>query len=203
MAKEPGEKSASDSGNKKIANMRSIYFHEDDYCQIEILPVENLGFCLKQAGLIDEFSEEHKAGAGYTDMFIRGENPLSIYTKSIPVGVFEEALEVAPKYDEVFTGYSSYCEKCESTNAFGHQENVAVFYEEKDGFVKNIWLALDIYEDNDVSITYNMLTSLAKLGDFIIVDWGWGFIEELHDAARIKQYLQKRLEVFTDSSDEF
>lgn len=42
--------------------MPSIYFHEDDFCQIEILPIENLGFCLKQAGCIEEFAKTHKSG---------------------------------------------------------------------------------------------------------------------------------------------
>ncbi len=28
--------------------MRSIYFHEDDYCQIEILPVQNYEYCKRE-----------------------------------------------------------------------------------------------------------------------------------------------------------
>ena len=178
--------------------MASIYFHEDDYCQIEILPVENFGFCLQQAGLIDEFAEEHRSGGGYTDIFVRDANPASIYCKRIPAGIFESAFEGIPKFDEVFSGYSSYREKCERTSAFGYDANVAVFYEEKDGFIGNIWLALDIYEENDVSIACNILALLSNLGDYIIVDWGWGFIEKLGNTEKIRSYLQKRLETFSD-----
>ena len=178
--------------------MAEIYFHEDDYCQIEILPVENFGFCLQQAGLIDEFAEEHRSGGGYTDIFVRDTNPTSIYSKRIPTDIFESALEGIQKYDEVFSGYSSYREKYEDTSAFGYDVNAAVFYQQKDGFIDNIWLALDIYEENDVSIASNILALLSNLGDFIIVDWGWSFVEKLSNAEIIRLYLQKRLEAFSD-----
>ena len=174
--------------------MASIYFHEDDYCQIEILPVENLGFCLQQLGLIDEFAEEHRVGGGYTDMFVRETNPTSIYSKRIPTAIFESAFEGIPKFDEVFSGYSSYREKCKYTSAFGYNANVAVFYEEKDCFIDNIWLALDIDEEKDVSAACNILATLSKLGDFIIVDWGWGFVEKLGNTENIRPYLQKWIE---------
>ncbi len=55
--------------------MRESYFHEDDYCQIEILPIDNLKFCLKQAGKISEFSEKHQNGIGWDAMYVREENP--------------------------------------------------------------------------------------------------------------------------------
>ena len=48
--------------------LNSVYFHEDDYCMLETLPIENLAFCMKQAGLIAEFSDEHWTGAGYTNI---------------------------------------------------------------------------------------------------------------------------------------
>jgi len=131
--------------------MTSIYFHEDDYCQIEILPIENLAFCMKQAGLINEFSNEHWTGAGWADMFVRAENPISLHEKKIPVALLEKTLgNVLPKFDEVYTGYSSYREKCNHISAFGQNEDIVVFYDEKDGLVSNIWLTLDIRKENDI-----------------------------------------------------
>ena len=177
--------------------MKSIYFHEDDYCQIEILPAENLGFCLEQAGLIDDFAENHRDGMGYTDVFVRNENPVSILDKKITKAVFEEVFEsVFPRCDVIYTGYGSYREKCKFTSAFGHDENVVIFYEWKDGFINNIWLTLDIRKEVDVEAANKLFTALSKLGDFIVADWGWGFIEKI-SSEKTLQYIQSRLATFS------
>ena len=42
--------------------MRKIYFHEDDYCQLEVLPLAARQFCLQEMGEIDAFAEEHREG---------------------------------------------------------------------------------------------------------------------------------------------
>lgn len=44
--------------------MREIFFHKDEYGQIEPLSLQNLPLCLEQAGVIDEFSREHRNGVG-------------------------------------------------------------------------------------------------------------------------------------------
>lgn len=44
--------------------MREIFFHEDDYRQIEPQPLQNLPFCLEQAGMVDEFSRKQRDGVG-------------------------------------------------------------------------------------------------------------------------------------------
>lgn len=50
---------------------RIAFFHEDDYCQWEILPLTAKGFYMKQMGEIDDFAEEHQLASGvYTDMFV-------------------------------------------------------------------------------------------------------------------------------------
>ena len=186
-------------GKMKMSN---VYFHEDDYCQIEILPIENLEFCMKQAGLINEFSGEHWTGSGWTDMFVRNENPISVHEKRILAVLLEKALEcILLKFDEVHTGYGSHCEKCNNIKAFGQNENVVIFYSEKDTFVDNIWLNLNIHEENDIALAKNMLTALSTLGNFIIADWGWDFVKEIKCLEDIEHYLRKRLEVFSGKQD--
>ena len=174
-----------------------IYFHEDDYCQIEILPVENLDFCLEQAGLIDESAEAHYDGFGYTEAFVRKENPISLHDKKISAIFFNETLSgILPvKYDEVFTGYASYRVKCEHTSAFGYDDKtVVVFYDEDDGFIINIWLDLGISQESDIALVQNFFIALSKLGDFIIADWGWCFVEKINNHEKIEQYLQNRFD---------
>lgn len=58
------------------------YFHEDDYCQVEILPVENLSFYKRQAREIEDFADEHREGVGFTDMYVREKKPIPLFEKS-------------------------------------------------------------------------------------------------------------------------
>jgi len=57
-----------------------VYFHEDDYCQIELLPSTSWKFCFNQIKEIDEFSEKHKVknGIGWDKIYIRKESPYKI-----------------------------------------------------------------------------------------------------------------------------
>lgn len=83
------------------------YFHEDDYCQVEILPLENWAYCAKELGLIADFSGKHLApdGGGWTKMYMRGDSQVPTVSKQIS---FEAAVRAVichiPKYDSVTTG---------------------------------------------------------------------------------------------------
>lgn len=176
----------------------NVYFHEDDYCQIEILPIENMEFCLKQADLMSNLAEAHKTDLGYTDVFVRKSNPTLIYDKKLLITSLEKVFEgVLPKFGEVYTGYGSYKEKCENINAFGINSNVVMFYDTKDNFIANIWLTLNIWEEKDIIIATQIFNALIKLGDFIIADWEWKFIQEINNGKIIESYLKKRLEAFS------
>lgn len=47
----------------------TIFYHEDDFRQIEIVPKENLSDLLKQADNIADFSAEN----GYSNIYVRDE----------------------------------------------------------------------------------------------------------------------------------
>jgi hypothetical protein len=78
--------------NVRPTTMREAYFHEDDYCQIEVLPLDDLYFCLRQAGEIAEFSNEHRAGSSWDAMYIRGANPTPLASLNISLSQVREAL---------------------------------------------------------------------------------------------------------------
>lgn len=175
------------------------YFHEDDYCQTEILPSENLAHCKRQMEDIDEFSEAHRDGDSFTDMFIREDNPIGLIDKRIPVTRLEQALSpILEKYDRVFTGYSSYREECINTGAFVYNENIAVFYDVDGDAVKNLWLMLVPYTQEELKKGIEALNALASLGELILADWGWSFVESLQNKAQIAHYMNERLKVFSE-----
>ena len=177
--------------------MARIYFHEDDFCQIEILPAENLSFCLEQAERISAFAGEHKAGLGYSEVFMRKDAPVSLYSKSITADTLQEYLgEILPEFDEVYTGYGTHEEKCSFTRAFGKDTNTVVFYSNKEALANHIWLTLDIMKSDDIVIARSILDALAKINDFIIADWGWAFVEPIKNIRSIDSYLNMRLKEF-------
>jgi len=178
--------------------MSSIYFHEDDFCQIEILPVENFEFCAKQAGLIADFADTNRSESGYTNTYIRSGPPTPLKNKKISKKSLARTLNnVLPKFDEVLTGYSSYRQKCQFTSAFGYENEVVIFFEEKNRIVANIWLTLNIKNENNLTTAHEILIALSKFGDFLIADWAWDYVERISSHERINKYLHERLERYS------
>lgn len=177
--------------------MRSIYFHEDDFNQIEILPEENEMFCSSQVKKIEAFADAHKNGVGYTEMFVRGENPATLYKKSISVKTLENSvIQFLPKYDEVHTGYGEHKILCRAINAYGLDENVVLFCQLTNDVVEYLWLTLDIKKENDIQIALNMFKAIESISSLMLTDWLWSFTKKIGQTDDIKEYLKKRFEVF-------
>lgn len=175
--------------------MRSAYFHEDDYCQIELLPLDNLEFCLKQAGEISQFSEEHWKGMGWDSVYVRKENPSKLSNLNIQLNDMRLAIsETMPEYDEVYTGYRSYREKCVNTYAFGGDKSATLFFEtDSSNIVLTAWCSDAMPE----------LLDLKQSRDLLLADWGWGFICPLSDKERFENYLTEREKVFSELAEKW
>jgi hypothetical protein len=176
--------------------LRSVYFHEDDFLQIEILPLENLAFCVKERGAIAEFSDKHRApdGLGWTDMYCRGDARVPLITLALSEDAVCKALAVSlPPFDVVTTGYSSQVENCKGTRAFGFHADVVIYVDvEESGTVEHAWLGLG---GNDVAERAALLQAfkgLAALGKLLVVDWAWGSVHALDDGVGLEEYLLKR-----------
>ncbi len=175
---------------RRFGDMRQAYFHEDDYCQIEVLPLENLKFCLEQAGKIREFSEKHRNGLGWDDVYLREDNPRKIIELNITIEDVRNSLEgKLPEYDEVYTDYSSERTLCNRTHAFGKDQGEVIFMEtDEDGKLISLWCS-------DPTTDLYFLPHCEK---FLLADWGWEFICPLADKVRMKEYLTEREKVFSE-----
>ena len=148
---------------------RIAFFHEDDYCQREILPLTAMNFCLKQMGEIDDFSQEHQLESGlFTDIFIRERTPHEIKDLGLRSEQLNLALDFLPPYDLVETGYSSYREKSELTYGRGNGYEQNIFWSVNESDVVNaIWLDIEI-----APITMDMwrkvLISLGKIAPVLL-----------------------------------
>lgn len=174
---------------------RTAYFHEDDYCQIELLPVQNWAHCAQELGRIGEFSDAHRApnDAGWDAMYMRSHAPLSIAALGIDFAGVSNALALhLPQFETVETGYGSYSEKCPDTSAFGYADSSIIFVAHNDtGHVAAIWLSVGPVDTPEKEANFlASLHALDALGPLLLVDWNWNALLRLHDADQVRDYLR-------------
>jgi hypothetical protein len=174
--------------------MREAYFHEDDYCQIQVLPISNWNSCLSQLKKIKKFSDEHFDGIGWTDVYIRDENfqglaSLNISTKDL-TSILGKTLV---PYDKVLTGYSTYREEAKHTLAFGAETSCIVFVGyDSNNIVEEIWLDFGIADQKDKELALTALLNLGNIGETFLIDWSMGDMMKLSDKDRIMSYFDLR-----------
>ena len=157
--------------------MRTAYFHEDHYCQVELLPGENLEWCRAQMDAIEEFSDAHQTGAGWTDMYVRPPAPIPIETRGIALDVLASAIAVPP-YDE----------EVPNVRAFGRDGGITLFAQQRDGVVVAIWLGQQPVVDAEIRSSADALAALAQW-NLLLVDWEWNVVIPLSDAPAVHEYL--------------
>lgn len=176
--------------------MREAYFHEDDYCQVEALPISNWDNCASELENIDEFSQAHSVGIGWTSIYVRGENPKRILSLNIPMEALASVLSpILPPYDKVLTGYSSYREESKRTLAFGTETACIVFagYDEN-GIIEDIWFDMELADQAGKDLAQRGLSALARLAKLMLVDWSASRLIDLADPDQIKNYFEDILQ---------
>jgi hypothetical protein len=71
----------------------SVFFHEDDYCQIELVPVQNLLSKRNEADATKEHSEDALTDDGFITVSIREETKYPLDRLKISVTDFENILK--------------------------------------------------------------------------------------------------------------
>lgn len=177
--------------------MREVYYHEDDYCQIELAAEANGRWCAEQMGKIDEFSAAHKAEVGWTDIYVRSANPTPLTSLNISRSTFTASMPSSmPRFDRVFTGYSSYRSECKSTIAFGPNDSLVAYAQFDDNdVISSVWFTLDLRSTDDVVIANDLASGLSRW-PVLMADWGWSQLIRLTDTDRLTQYYRERVKVF-------
>ena len=163
--------------------MREAYYHEDDFCQVELLPLDSLQHCLRQMGEQQVFADAHRSGAGWTDMHVREEAASKLCTLGITAEQLRLAVQdVLPPYDAVFTGYSSYRVECRNVLAFGGEDTETLFAGiDEHGIVADLWCSDAMPE----------LLRLPLPEQLLLADWNAGLACPLSDHALFARYLQE------------
>jgi len=179
--------------------MRINNYHEDDFCQIELIPIENYDFIKNEMSKLHEFSEKHKVGngIGWTEMYMREENPIKTIDKNIYLNEIENILnKCSTKFDKVQNDYGKYAQDCSNTISYGINPNSSIFIDfTNEKIIENIWMNIFITGLNEKEDSHNILYNLSLNFDFILVDWGWEYFESLKNIEKIDEYLDKRIEV--------
>lgn len=164
----------------------TIFYHEDDFCQIEIVPKENLSDLLGQAENIADFSTEN----GYSDIYVREENKVSLKSREIDKKELEKLLAElgTEKHTEVITGYGSdYRVKSENTIGFG-KEYSAVYFDFENDKVNNIWTTNLFGLNNDKVV--DVLSTIGEKWNLVLMDWNRSELVDLSKKEMIKKYLK-------------
>lgn len=104
-----------------IKESNSIFYHEDDYKQVEIVPSENFNELIRQAENVQDFAEINFDGGGYTDLMVREENGFKLKQRGIEPKELDLILSKLPieKYIEVSTGIRPGDMNSENTYGYG------------------------------------------------------------------------------------
>ncbi|OWR27414.1 hypothetical protein CDO73_22620 [Saccharibacillus sp. O23] len=175
---------------------RVLFFHEDDYAMLELIPTKRKEAIEAEMEQIRAFGDEHRTEGGYTDLYVRQSDPRELDGLRIQLAEIEEAVSsFAYPYDQVITGYgSSYRVECEGIRAFGPNEETVLLCEYEDGLIRKAWMLLDIGDRAQYDWASKLLLTLARIAPLMLADLTWGINVDLRDEEAVKRYLDEYLE---------
>jgi len=176
--------------------MTAIYLHEDDFGQIEILPLSLRQYCAGKMREIDDFSEKHKTDFGWNEIYVREEPPQSLSDLSISLSDFKSCAEkTLTPYGKVTTGYSSHVETCENCFAWGiADKSLSIFCTVlKGNVIFHITLDFGCFDETTLQIALETFGNLPKSNELIIADWRWSKLAKIADEQNLREYLTEHI----------
>ena len=179
------------TGNPMQSDSRSLFFHEDDFCQIQLLPVEDFRGTQSELNEAGSFAHDHFDGVGYDDIYVRRGGESGVGIRKIPIGelaglLFQTGL---PKAERVLTGYGvDFRVACKNTIGFG-QDYSAIYFAHNAQFVEEIWLTNPFNIDKNSLIFF--LVECFKRWDLFMADWEVRRTIDLSAAETISNYLNE------------
>lgn len=155
-----------------------LYFSEEEYGQIELLPSCNYHTIQEKIRCPDLFPY-HRVELDQLKISVEE------YRKLVNA--------IIPSVPRIRSCYGGFCH-----HVFANAENemVVVYHETADDILSTVWLTLDIKTRQTYQIAYDVLNQIKYLESLILVDWGWGITFHLRDTASLEEYLTARLRTF-------
>jgi hypothetical protein len=177
----------------------AIYFHEDDYCQSQLLPLSAWANCAKQLGEIHRFADAHRAddGGGFTDIYVRKDGPTTLADLRLAYGDLDRLLSThLPCHRLVTTGYGSIADPVPRVVAYGEGQLGCIFVHfNEPGLVQEIFTQFRSMPPPEIERMQMALSELARTTELLLVDWPHGALLALADAEALRRYLLRALPV--------
>ena len=174
---------------------RRIAFHEDIYCRHEFQLMENAAFLYQECSKIDEFSQEHFDGYGWTSAYVRSESPKHFAERKIRIkDVYrffqKQKFEVSTN---IYSGYGfNLNEPVKSTYTF--EKNGLAFFSFYEGKIaKNLWfinfgsINTGMIDDEEFK---HILIAIGKKWNLLLVDWDWTVVVNLQSESEVEHYVK-------------
>jgi hypothetical protein len=175
--------------------MSSIYYHEDDYGTIQLIPEENLHFIWYEFEEIMGYDIEQKVDTNATEIFSLDKPKIKLVERKIPVTIFESLCESFgfTKIEKVYTGYASYRGLDKKSKAFSlcdeqqKFKDFTLFYETEGTFISYLWVLDHFYRHDSI---VELLNELGKKWRLCLAENG-GKVVNLREVSILKKYLSQ------------
>lgn len=183
--------------------MREVYFHEDDYCQQQLLPCSARGHVATELKKSREFADAHLApgGFGWTDVYVLQDFSPELSALRIDRVEFTDIVsQHLQPFELVFTGYSSHREQCRMTGAWGRSPQCCLFADwNETGIIRNIWAAFFEPDEESILAATAAVVAIGKRYSLLYVDWAWGYMCEIDDEFTFASQLRAKLKRLTQN----
>lgn len=170
---------------------KDLFYHEDDYLQVEIISKSNIFEQRKTLSDINyDFSEY-----GFSNIGFRTAKKKPTSSLNINVNEFKEYLKKYSliQFNKIYSGYSSNSTPKENIISYGF-EDYAILFDFKNKIVQNIWIVFSPKLKMPFPSYSNLSKALYLIGDIydmILVDWNEEKIINLNSKKDIENYLNE------------
>jgi hypothetical protein len=170
---------------------RSVFIHEDDQGQVELLPVANWRFCEDQ---LREVAQEQASGTVWTDIHRYGKEPSSLAGLRITARSMQELIGAEfIQSNRITTGDSLQRWSLERATAFSFGSSPVFFvHRDTQGFVLAVWLEPSVHSRESEDALAQALLRLGKAHPLLLVDRLLVRLADLSDTASVHGYIGSR-----------
>lgn len=168
----------------------SIYFHEDDYCQVQLLPKEDQDHLSAEEAKVREVAEKNFTGYGFSNIHVPTKEPISLSSRRINTAEIDNML-LAQRFKRittVFSGSMSDRAVAQETLAFKCGSYV-LYYDQDNGTVRSIWL--DLFGKASSANRADLINALHLIGtrwNLVLMHWSWSSLVDLSAKHSIEEY---------------
>ncbi|MBI5373719.1 MAG: hypothetical protein HZA79_16965 [Sphingobacteriales bacterium] len=171
----------------------AIFYHEDFYRQIELVPEENYFAAGK---FIDDLPPKENSIYGFSNISVRPEQKTHLLDRKIAIDEIKNILTpISLSYSEnVTTGYGQSSWKDKNSVVWGF-ERYGIFAKQKGKFIEALWLSnsATFPQKNTGEHLTRAILQLSKQYSLILIDWDKEIICRLCFEDAVKEYLCQNL----------